>query len=123
MTEYVPKVGDVLFRAHARLSSLGSGRGRVLVAYDEWRVDATTPRGLWLVDGGFAGWGRIWRKWPGVFAWPTEAEALTSLKRRSLRRYRFASRRLSEAEDVLKALDLPCPRADTLGDLMSGPWG
>ena len=113
MTPSKPKVGDVLFRAQARISHTRIG-DPVYVDYTQWEVVGVTPCGLWLAESGLfhftAGDDKFWRKWPGVFAWPTEEEALTSLKRRSRRRHQHALRRLQEAQTVLEALDVPIPR-------------
>ena len=122
-----PKVGDVLFRAEARTPAQWELGVKVRIAYTRWRVEAVTPCGLWLADAAMlrlavGALGRFWRKWPGVFAWPTEAEALASLKRRSRRRHQFALRRLREAELVLEALNVAVPAPREL--LRSGSsWG
>lgn len=119
-----PMVGDILYRAEACVTSAGG----VSIAYIRYRVERLTPCGVWIVDVGcdadpdsggiyhlWLGSGRpVWRRWPGVFAWATREEAVASLKRRSIRRYRHAERRFEDAKRVLACLDLKPPAPPSL---------
>ena len=94
--------GDILWRAHATVTSLG-----VSIHYESWSIERQTSHGLWLVDSWFAR--KTWRKFPGRFAFLTKEEALENLKRRSVLRFKHAHRRLEDARDVLKVLKLEEP--------------
>lgn len=117
------KVGEVLYRATATVTSMG-----VDVSYEEWEVVKVTPAGARLcVAGARAGSYTIWRSFPGRFAFRTKKEALASLKARTRARVGHAAVELLNAIRVTKDLGMTfeaLPAAESAAQaLVREKWG
>jgi hypothetical protein len=100
-------VGDILWRAVAEHPfSVHDDIGSTLparVSLQEWRVDAETPKGWWIIRPDY----ELTRKWvprKTRFVSATPADALQCLLRRKLAHVRHATRRLAMAEAELRAV-------------------
>lgn len=108
------KAGDIWYRAECD--------GRYL-RYDEYTVVKTTPFGVWLVRGdvarhvGVVIWDAnnrkfFFAKWIpacGKWASPTKEAALERLRRRTISYVRHCRRRLRQAEERARCLELEVP--------------
>lgn len=102
-------IGDIMYRATASINPRGDIVRVRIVAY---KVAKLTTAGAWLVDaderpGAFSREScRRWMKWPtfAAYAWPTEEEAMESLRRRALCSLKHARLRYSDAKKIVRFL-------------------
>lgn len=94
---------DIVYAAPLDESGDPIGQGRLEVALHTYRVVTTTPKGVWLDIGRF-----VLTSGRKRFAWPTQAEAMTSFlarKERQLSILRAQANRVERAIALAKNHD------------------